>query len=241
MADKISRDQEPVAVQAMFNEIAPSYDLLNFILSFGRDSAWRKLTVRKLDPPSKSKILDLCAGTMDFQRSYEKQFAERELTVISADFSFSMLNTGLKKFKEKNWAEPLPVTADALNLPFSDETFDFISISFGFRNIKNREAALQEMRRVLKTGGKLAILEFSPPQNKFLRGISSAYLFTALPLIGHIVSRSSSKAYSYLPETIWKFPMPGDLLELLKKEEFSPFFQTKMNFQTVVLTIVSKS
>ena len=193
-------------VRDMFTAIAPRYDLLNHVLSLNIDRRWRRRAVRRLGwEASPSGIyLDLCGGTLDLAAELARQdgFTGR---VIGADFVVPMLELGVRK------AEGLTgVGADALELPFSDATFDGLTIGFGIRNLADFDAGLAEMARVLMPGGRLVILEFATPTAWPIRPLYRFYFRRVLPQIGRLVSKHTS-AYSYLPASVDEFPLPDEL------------------------------
>ena len=188
----------------MFGQIAPRYDLLNHLLSFNIDRRWRRILLRSLLPVLQSpgaSVLDLCCGTADVLLEFQQAARAR---VIGADFSHPMLVQARNKINARRLHNPL-FEADALTLPLADASLDAIAISFGFRNLANYRNGLEELHRVLKPGGQLAILEFSHPPNVFVRCAYGFYSRWILPVIGALIS-GSREAYAYLPESIRKFP-----------------------------------
>ena len=180
----------------MFNDVAKRYDLTNDILSMGQDRRWRTQVLRAIDPQPGQRILDLAAGT----GTSSQPFADRGATVVPCDFSVGMLKVGKQ-------AKPhLPFTAgDGTKLPFADDTFDAVTISFGLRNIVDPDLGLRELRRVTKPGGTLVVCEFSSPTLAPFRTVYLEYLMKALPPIARAVS-SSPDAYVYLAESIRAWP-----------------------------------
>ena len=197
----------------MFAEIAPRYDLLNHLLSFNVDRGWRKALLGHMRPAlarPEAKILDLCCGTGDVMLDLRRVSAAY---IMGADFCHPMLVSAQKKAAGKGYAAPL-FEADALALPVSDGGLDAICIAFGFRNLTNYARGLQELQRVLKPGGMLAILEFSHPRGKVISGVYGFYSRSVLPLIGSLIS-GSREAYAYLPESIEKFPCADELAAMM--------------------------
>lgn len=180
----------------MFDAVARRYDLTNDVLSMGQDRRWRKDVIRAVDPQPGELVLDLAAGT----GTSSQPFADLGATVVPCDFSIGMLQVGKK-------AKPhLPFTAgDGTKLPFADNTFDAVTISFGLRNIVDPKAGLRELRRVTRPGGRLVVCEFSHPTNKPFRTVYMEYLMKALPAIARTVS-SAPDAYVYLAESIRAWP-----------------------------------
>jgi demethylmenaquinone methyltransferase / 2-methoxy-6-polyprenyl-1,4-benzoquinol methylase len=191
-------------IEQMFSGIAPWYDFLNRLLSLRRDVIWRRELVSGLSLPPHAIILDLAAGTLDVSLEILRQQPDSQ--VVAADFSLAMLLKGKEKLEGKINSGPIrPVAADAYALPFSEAQFDAMTIAFGIRNLPDRVAALQEMHRVLKPGGMVAILEFIPPERGWLQNFYKVYLNRLLPVVGRIFSQHTF-AYSYLAESINAFP-----------------------------------
>jgi demethylmenaquinone methyltransferase/2-methoxy-6-polyprenyl-1,4-benzoquinol methylase len=189
-------DKDPADVAAMFDAVARRYDLTNDVLSLGQDRRWRKVVVAAVDPRPGEVVLDLAAGT----GTSSQPFADRGAQVVPCDFSLGMLRVGKR-------ARPrLGFTAgDATRLPFADDTFDAVTISFGLRNIVDPDAGLRELLRVTKPGGRLVVCEFSHPTWSPFRTLYVEYLMRALPSIARAVS-SSPDAYVYLAESIRAWP-----------------------------------
>ena len=189
-------DKNPAEVAAMFDDVAARYDLTNDILSLGQDRRWRKDVIDAVAPAPGEKVLDLAAGT----GTSSQPFADRGARVVPCDFSIGMLRVGKR-------ARPhLAFTAgDGTRLPFADDTFDAVTISFGLRNIVDPDAGLREMLRVTRPGGRLVVCEFSHPTWAPFRTLYIEYLMRALPPIARAVS-SSPDAYVYLAESIRAWP-----------------------------------
>ena len=204
---KRARGAQPGAawVRTMFSRIAPRYDLLNHLLSFNQDRRWRARTASRLSEilarPG-ARVLDLCCGTGDLLLALQ---ASRSLPVLGCDFSRAMLT--LARRKDPRCAL---IEADALRLPFADASLDLITIAFGFRNLADYHAGLEEMRRVLKPGGTLAILEFSQPSRRWWVVLFGFYSRFVLPLAGGVISGEPT-AYRYLPASVRRFPSPEEL------------------------------
>ncbi len=215
-----TRDQRQASewVRRMFAEIAPKYDLLNHLLSFNIDRAWRRALLKRLEPVlarPEAEILDLCCGTGDVLLDLESAGRAR---VLGADFCHPMLVSAKRKSALKGYGSEL-VEADALNLPLAEESLDGIAIAFGFRNLTDYAGGLEEFRRVLRPRGVLAILEFSHPPALLVRTAYGLYSRAILPLIGGLVS-GSREAYTYLPRSIEKFPRADELRQMMEGAGF---------------------
>jgi demethylmenaquinone methyltransferase / 2-methoxy-6-polyprenyl-1,4-benzoquinol methylase len=206
-------------VRGMFGRIAPHYDLLNHLLSFNLDKRWRARTVERvaeiLDRPD-ARVLDLCCGTGDVALALESR-SRRPL--LASDFCHPMLVEARRKIAFHGFRSPV-IEADALALPLAGGSLDLITVAFGFRNLANYPRGLEEMLRVLKPGGVAAILEFSQPPNRAFAALYGFFSTRVLPAIGGMVS-GSRDAYSYLPESIRKFPGAEALASEMRNAGFS--------------------
>ena len=208
-------------VREMFAQIAPRYDLLNHLLSFELDRLWRARAASHLRPileRPEALVLDLCCGTGDLAFSLARAGKAR---IIGADFAHSMLVRAREKaasLARNSTGHGNETTrfleADALRLPFADASLDLVTTAFGFRNLANYEEGLKEIRRVLKPGGTLAILEFTEPPDTVLGNLYRWYCRTLVPRIGGFISGNRS-AYSYLPKSVSKFFRPAELAALM--------------------------
>jgi demethylmenaquinone methyltransferase/2-methoxy-6-polyprenyl-1,4-benzoquinol methylase len=200
-------DKRHSDVAAMFDRVAPRYDLANDVLSLGQDRAWRREVVDAVAPRPGQLILDLAAGTGTSSEPFQRSGA----TVIPTDLSFGMLLVGKQRRPDLSF-----VAADALRLPYTEGSFDAVTISFGLRNVEDTTAALHEMRRVIKPGGTLVVCEFSTPTWPPFRTLYANYLVAALPRIASLVS-SSPAAYEYLAESIQAWPDQQGLATMIEK------------------------
>jgi len=224
--DPIRRDA-PAKIQAMFDSIAPTYDRLNHLLSFGMDIRWRRKAVTLLREHHGGKFLDIAAGSGD--SSLELLSLQPE-QVIGSDFALSMLNVFNDKLKKSGKEEVIGlISCDAHELPFADASFDGTMVAFGIRNFASRLRALQEMYRVLKPLGIAVILELSMPVSPIPRALYRLYAGVALPLIGKLISRHNS-AYRYLPDSIAQFPDREDFLTLLREAGFADTSSVSLTF-----------
>jgi len=184
------------AVRAMFDRIAPRYDLLNRVMTLRVDQAWRRSLLRALSPSTGERLLDLCAGTMDVAELARR--GAPGLKVVAADLSLGMLRRGVGK-------TALPASqADALRLPFRDGSFDLVTVTFGLRNLDSWERGLREIARVLRPGGRLGVLEFFRSESGASRLVHAAYNRLALPVFGRLLS-PDPLAYRYLVASMERF------------------------------------
>ena len=200
-------------VSEMFNRIAPWYDLLNRVLSAGIDRQWRRRAIDLLQDSQPRLILDVATGTADVALETAKKL--RPEKIIGIDISTDMLAIGRQKISRRGLNNIITVEeGDSENVPFPDNTFDAITVAFGVRNFEHLEKGLQEMRRVLKPGGKVVILEFSKPTMFPFKQLYHFYFRNILPFIGRITSKDP-KAYRYLYESVQVFPDGAAFLEVL--------------------------
>jgi demethylmenaquinone methyltransferase / 2-methoxy-6-polyprenyl-1,4-benzoquinol methylase len=225
-------------VREMFEHVAPRYDLLNHVLSFNLDKRWRARTVKriaaKLEAPG-ARVLDLACGTGDVLLAMQER---RTATVYGSDFCHPMLVAAQEKIAARRFASPL-FEADALALPLADNSLDLITIAFGFRNLANYQHGLQELLRVLRPGGVLAILEFSQPSNKAFGALYGFFSTKVLPWVGGMVS-GSPDAYSYLPESIRKFPGAEELARAMSSVGYEQVEFERMTGGAVALHLGTK-
>ncbi len=200
-------NKDPDDVSKMFDGVASRYDFLNDLLSLGRSKAWRKSVTGIIAPKIGMTVLDIAAGTGSSSRPLVNKGAE----VTALDFSAGMLDQGRKQHKDIKF-----VQGDALKLPFSENTFDVTTISFGLRNTANSNIALREALRVTKVGGKIVVAEFSHPVNKIFRRAYLNYLMKALPIIAKRISKNPA-AYIYLSESIRAWPDQAGLALIMSE------------------------
>lgn len=207
----------------MFNEIAPTYDLLNHLLSMNIDKYWRWRTTKLVKPTEDGPILDVCTGTGDLALAYAKASKYR-VPIIATDFSHQMLIPAQKKANRRLKTKMSPtgqplirfLEADTQHLPFSDGLFQITTVGFGLRNVTDTDKGIAEMVRVTRPGGRVAILEFSKPNNRLFGGLYRFYFRWLLPFVGQLISRSRDSAYKYLPESVMDFPDGEALAERLR-------------------------
>ena len=231
-------DKTGSKVRGMFAEIAPRYDLVNRMLSGGIDVWWRHVTVSSAPPPQQGAILDVCTGTGDLALAYANMCGPG-VSIVASDFCRPMLDRGIEKSaragKSIEWVE-----ADAMALPFPDAAFDLVTVAFGLRNIADTGRGLAEMARVLKPGGRLAILEFSLPANPFIRAGYLWYFRRVLPWIGNTVARNASDAYSYLNKSVEEFPTGARLAALVRAAGFAEVDMVPLTFGIATLSIATR-
>jgi demethylmenaquinone methyltransferase/2-methoxy-6-polyprenyl-1,4-benzoquinol methylase len=214
--DNPSGANKAAIVRSMFSEIAPRYDFLNHLLSFNVDKRWRRFVIEKLADRLRpgAIALDLCCGTADLALELGAR-----VPTVGVDFCHPMLTLGLKKVLGA--ARPVKlVEGDALHVPAAESTFDVVTMAFGLRNLESVEGGLQEIHRVLKGGGRCAVLEFSRPTLPLFRALFQLYFTRILPGIGNAVS-GSRFAYRYLPDSVKRFPDQKSLARLMQSIGFS--------------------
>jgi demethylmenaquinone methyltransferase / 2-methoxy-6-polyprenyl-1,4-benzoquinol methylase len=209
-------------VEKMFDSISHKYDFLNHFLSMGIDHSWRRKAIARLRPLNPKRILDVATGTGDLAIAALKLNPDE---VVGIDLSENMLSVGRTKLTKKGIENISLMQGDSENLPFEDNEFDAITVGFGVRNYENLEKGLLEMKRVLRPGGKLVVLEFSKPGKFPVKQLFTFYSKYILPLWGKIFS-GSNEAYVYLPESVKHFPEGKNFIEILnscgyKKTDFS--------------------
>lgn len=210
-------DKREVRIRQMFNNIAPSYDLLNHLLSLNIDRYWRWRTTRLAPPRGDAPILDLCTGTGDLALAYDRA-AGRRLQIVGADFCHQMLLRACAKTERKQAQERIRyLEADAQHLPFPNDHFQIATVAFGLRNVTDTDRGIAEMVRVTQRDGRVAILEFSQLRNPVLGALYRCYFRYVLPWIGQTISRSKDNAYRYLPASVQEFPDGEALAERLRR------------------------
>ena len=208
---RASLDKGRSEVAAMFDRVAARYDLANDVLSLGQDRAWRQLVLESVDPRIGDRVLDLAAGT----GTSSEPFAAAGAFVVPTDISLGMLSVGKQRSPWLSF-----VAGDGLQLPYADDSFDAVTISFGLRNVSDPQAALAEMRRVTKPGGRLVVCEFSTPTWAPFRLVYRNYLVAAIPALARLVS-SNPVAYEYLAESILGWPDQAGLAQVMQHAGWS--------------------
>ena len=227
VADKAGR------VRCMFNAIAPRYELVNTVFSFGCDKMWRRRAVRMAEIRSDDDVLDIACGTGDFARAFA---AANPASVVGCDFATEMLALASKRPPPSiTWCD-----ADALCLPFADQAFSITSCAFGVRNFQDLQKGLGEMYRVLRPGGRAVILEFTRPRRRLFRAMYELYANRVMPVAASIISRDRSGAYRYLPRSVVSFPDSQKVSDILKEVGFARVEATPLTMGIVAVYIARR-
>jgi demethylmenaquinone methyltransferase/2-methoxy-6-polyprenyl-1,4-benzoquinol methylase len=227
-------DKHPARVAAMFDAIASRYDLLNRVLSAGVDRRWRTRAVRSLQLTGGESVAAVCTGTADIALAVAEA-TPGAARVVGIDFSGEMLRLGATKIASRGHAgRILLARGDATRLPLRTAAYDAATVAFGVRNVEQPERGLREMHRVLRPGGRLAILEFSIPSSALVRAVYLPYFRHVLPRIGRVVSGHGS-AYAYLPASVRSFIPPATMLSLLADCGFRETKATPLTFGIVTM------
>ncbi len=222
----------------MFDNIAPTYDTLNHRLSWDIDKGWRKKAIKRLLPYHPNKILDIATGTGDFAILAARMLKPQSVTGV--DISEGMMQIGRGKVRQEGMQDIISFhKEDCLNLSFTAETFDAVTAAFGIRNFQDLEKGLNEMYRVLKTGGHLCIIELTTPVLFPMKQLFRFYSTYILPGYGRLVSKDES-AYEYLNKTIAAFPQGETMMEILKKIGFSSTSFKRLTFGVCTMYLAEK-
>ena len=231
-------DKTPDRIAGMFDAIAPRYDLLNHLLSAGIDRRWRARAIRSLQLTGRETLLDVCTGTADVALAARRGGAAR---VVGVDFAGAMLALGRRKVDAAAESQRIAlVRGDAMRLPARDASVDAATVAFGIRNVQRPEIACDEMARVLKPGGRLAILEFGLPRVPGMRSVYLWYFNRVLPAIGRLISRHTA-AYTYLPASVGTFPPPAEFVTILRHHGFSEIRAVPLTFGIVYLYVARRT
>lgn len=220
-------------VSRMFARIVPTYDLMNRLMSVGRDQAWRQLATCLAGPPPDGAALDVATGTGDLAITLARQTRY----VVGVDVCQPMLGPAAKKVAQARLQGQVRfMLADALALPFQDASFDCVTVAFGVRNMSDLVAVFQEMRRVVRPGGRVVCLEIMRPRRSFLGICYEFYLTRVIPMMGGWVSRDPD-AYRYLATSVMGFSSPEELRDLMQAAGFSSVTYHTLNFATIALHV----
>ena len=223
----------------MFDAIAARYDFLNHFLSAGLDRRWRARAIAELQLAANARVLDLCTGTADL--AIEAATAGPPINVLGIDFAGVMLQHALQKLRARRLDRVITlVRGDATRIPVRDRWADAATIGFGIRNVAQPDAALRELARVLKPGGRLAILEFGEPRIPGIRGMYNVYFRVVLPKLGRAVSKHET-AYSYLPASVGTFPPPQAFAATISSHGFADVKAVPLTFGIVYLYTARRS
>jgi len=223
----------------MFDAIARHYDFLNHALSAGRDKRWRARAIDDLHLPQDARVLDVCTGTGDF--AIAAADARPGAAIVGIDFAAAMLAIGLDKMRARSLARRVAlVRADATTIPVRDGWADAATIGFGIRNVNRPERALREIARVLKPGGRLAILELGEPVIPGVRQVYNWYFRIVLPRLGRLVSHHDS-AYAYLPASVGDFPRPAEFAAIISSQGFRDVRAVPLTFGVVYLYVATRA
>ncbi len=222
-------------IRAMFDRIAPSYDTLNHLFSLGIDHLWRRRTVRELRKFAPKRVLDLATGTCDLAIAMAKGI--EDVKVMGTDISTEMVEVGRAKVARRGLSERIELgIADAEQLPYGDGEYDAVTVGFGVRNFVHKDQSLNEMARVLRSGGVVEILELSRPTNKIFAPIFRFYFHKLMPIVGGWISGDRA-AYNYLPASVDKFPAPERFVEMMREAGFDDCRTIKLTFGVAYIYI----
>lgn len=224
----------------MFDSIARRYDTLNHLLSAGLDRRWRARAVRELSLTGTETVLDMCTGTADLAIEAVTTSAGQARDVIGVDFAGEMLRRGLAKVRKAGLTDRVHlVRGDATQIPLPDRQFDAAMVAFGIRNVIDSSSATREFARVLKPGGRLAVLEFGFPRIPGIKAAYRWYFKSLLPRVGRLISKHG-EAYSYLPASVEQFPSPEVFAALLTRHGFASVRTVSLTFGIVYLYVATK-
>ena len=234
----VGLDKSPDRIAGMFDAIAPRYDLLNHLLSAGIDRRWRASAIRSLRLTGVETLLDVCTGTADVALAARR--GRGAARVVGVDFSASMLGLGLGKIRAAGERARIALLrGDAMRLPAADNSVDAVTVAFGIRNVLQPAVACGEMARVLRPGGRLAILEFGMPRVPGIRPLYTWYFTRVLPLVGRAVSGHQA-AYTYLPASVGTFAPPSEFIDTLHRAGFTDARADPLTFGVVYLYTARK-
>jgi demethylmenaquinone methyltransferase/2-methoxy-6-polyprenyl-1,4-benzoquinol methylase len=234
-------DRDPARIAGMFDAIARRYDTLNHLLSVGFDRRWRRRAVRELALTGRERVLDMCTGTADLAIEAVTSAKGGAREVVGIDFAGAMLRIGLAKIRRRSLDSRIHLArGDATQVPLADASVDAAMVAFGIRNVVDRARACREFLRVLRPGGRLAILEFGMPRLPGLRGLYSGYFRNVLPRIGRLISKHGD-AYAYLPASVGEFPPPHVFATTLRDTGFVNVRYVPLTFGVVYLYVARRA
>lgn len=228
-------DEKRAYVRALFDGVAPRYDLLNSLLSFRLHHRWRRAAARQAGLEPGDVALDVCTGTGDLALELARRVGPTG-QVIGGDFSLPMLRLGARKSSRRGASGKIVrlTLADALRLPFADAAFDAATVGFGIRNVADVEGGIRELARVVRRGGRVILLEFNQPKNPLFARLYRWYSFRVMPWLGGLVS-GRRWAYEYLPSSVEAFYTRAQIAEMMRRAGLSDIRVTDLNFGTVVI------
>lgn len=225
-------------VREMFDNIAPTYDSLNHILSLSIDKLWRQRVVKAIRRVGAKQILDVATGTADLAIAMARKI--KDSTICGIDLSVQMLEVARAKVNKQGLENRITLMeGNAEHLEMQSESVDAVTIAFGIRNFENKEACIEELKRVIRRGGHLVILEFSNPKNRFIGWIYRIYSHNILPWIGGLISKNRS-AYEYLPSSVDSFPSPELFSQMLSNAGFTDIVRRSQSFGIAQIYIAKK-
>ena len=227
-------DERPVFVNRMFARIAPTYDLMNRLMTFGQDQSWRRKLLEACNLPPHGSLLDIGTGTGDIAYAAMQQYPG--VSAVGSDFTYEMMAAGIHKVPDL--ALPF-VQGDTFALPFPDDTFDAVVSGFLVRNVSDRKSAFREMARVTRPGGRVACLEIAPPTNALLEPFFRFYFFHIVPMIGGLISGDHT-AYAYLPHSTVEFPAPAALAHIMQQAGLHNVVYHEYMINTVAIHVGTK-
>lgn len=237
----VSTSKAPARIAGMFDSIAHRYDRLNHLLSVGLDKRWRARAVRELALTGTEDVLDMCTGTADLAVEAVTSSAGRARDVVGVDFAGEMLRLGLVKIHKAGLTDRIHlVRGDATQVPLPDARFDAAMVAFGIRNVLEPAHAIREFSRVLKPGGRLAVLEFGFPRIPGIKAAYRWYFKSLLPRVGRLISKHG-EAYSYLPASVEQFPSPEAFASLLTQNGFATVRTVSLTLGIVYLYVATKA